>query len=313
MRGTLFSSDFRERSYRVRACYAVLVTFLINCSKHVCNSLRQRASFKGDQDSHVDELVVASQKREINAGVLKERTLVPYFNDADIATGMLDEPLESKKRSESGRMSQFRASSNKTKHPPGKTPQRRGKSYSKSSSGKSSGDESSESDSSNTRSSARTRNGEKQEGSSRHYQPLPSTAGNMALSPSTNKKGGKGSHGSKKHNRDPSHKSLTDMSDRSGSNGRPRKRYENENGHGNGDPSSLPSHIRHNATSSSRAAVTGDYSNIMSSSADSLTPGGQRFAGPAFTLSPTPDTLPLPTSLLIADATADKIRSNLVL
>jgi hypothetical protein len=60
---------------------------------------RHTSSFKGDQDSHLNDLIVASQTTKTDNVVLKERHLVPFF-DSHVEPAAL-QPLQSKKKGSS--------------------------------------------------------------------------------------------------------------------------------------------------------------------------------------------------------------------
>lgn len=299
----------------------------------------QRNSFKGDSEAHVDELIVASRKPEVDASVLRERTLVPYFNDAEVPVGKLAGPLESKKYNgkkpyPSQKVHHSKKNrnlkSNSSASNGSATGSAQGELETTSSSGISGKSPLKDKVISNKNRKSKVRNGKN--GASENDVLHPARNGSrMDMQEGTQqnqgsdtnssagpKKNGKMTKG-KKHNREPSHKNLSDLADRpNGTNvARPRKRYEYDNGHGNGDPASLPSRngMGHHSISSAMVETPGNratQTRVASKSAmDAIR--GERFAGPAFTLSPTPDTLPLPTSLLIANATADRMQTGLVL
>ena len=56
---------------------------------------RHTTSFKGDQDSHLNDLIVASQTKQVDNVLLKERHLVPFF-DTQVEPAAL-QPLQKKK------------------------------------------------------------------------------------------------------------------------------------------------------------------------------------------------------------------------
>lgn len=188
----------------------------------------QRPSFKGDLDSHVDELIKASSNKSIGATVLHERLLVPYFDTTPCpsdATPSL-EPLQ------------------------GRAPQ----------------------------------------GKKGNQQPAAKPSKSQKDSAALPRKGGKGGNkgaqqqqqlSSRKHHRDPSQKNLAALATKAvpvvmGRQSPPRKRQEQLS---NSGPPPDPS----------------------------------KFAGPAFTNSPMPDTLPIPTTSLLMHQAADQLRSGLII
>lgn len=78
----------------------------------------QRHSFKGDQAAHLDKLIAASQRPDVNEAQIRERTLVPYF-DMEVGGVAAFEPLQ---RHGSSPKKEHKVLQAKKKATPGPTP-----------------------------------------------------------------------------------------------------------------------------------------------------------------------------------------------
>lgn len=179
-------------------------------------------SFKGDQESHLTELILASQtKKPTDDAVLKERALVPFF----------DSPLDS---------AALQPLSGKAGAKKGAAPDK----------GRKSSAQPMTVDSAGAKAPRRKKGAKPAEG------------------------GAAPDHPNRKHHRDPSYRSL---------------------------PGLAPT-----ASTGGGAAVSGRQSpprkRQESQFYDTASSAPSRFAGPAFTLSPMPDTLPIPTTSLLLDS-----------
>jgi hypothetical protein len=220
---------------------------------------RHTSSFKGDQDSHLNDLIVASQTKQIDNVVLKERHLVPFF-DTHVEPAAL-QPLQGSKKKGSNQHQQ---------HQHGNTQ------YS---------------------TQCNTNANNKQQ---RKPKTVVDDAGMASAIPKPPRKGGKkaaakqatddaAQHQSRKHHRDPSSKHLPGLALPGG-----------------GTIPAPPSTSERRQSPPRKRQEQNFYDTASSMPA--------KFAGPAFTNSPMPDDLPLPTtSLLLMNEAADRMAQGLLL
>lgn len=237
----------------VRVRVALLDCTLLTGSNAPHYIVQRHVSFKGDQDSHLDGIIVASQKKHIDDSALKDRTLVPFF-DSPVEASVL-QPLQGR-------------SAHKKPYHDNAPVQKQRKGTGKPATGTMQVVE----DASNGI-GKQGKNKAKKSSSPRQMSPEASP------------------NASRKHHRDPSYRSLPGLATNahiaqsvSGRQSPPRKRQE---------------HTHDSATSMGPMPPA---------------PAALKFAGPAFTNSPKPDALPIPTtSLLRMHEAADRLAAGLML
>ena len=217
--------------------------------------LQRHVSFKGDQDSHLDGLIVASQKKQIDDFSLKDRALVPFFDspvEASVLQPLQGKPAHKKSHQDNVQVHSQRKANGKPATSPVQVE-----------------------DSGFVNAKQRKGKGNKNASSPKQMQ--------IAAAEVVSNAG-------RKHHRDPSYRNLPSLAVHahsgptvSGRQSPPRKRQEYN---------------------------THDSATSMGP----IAPAAVKFAGPAFTNSPMPDSLPIPTtSLLRMHEAADRLAAGLML
>lgn len=224
---------------------------------------RHTSSFKGDQDSHLNDLVVASQTKQIDDVVLKERHLVPFF-DTHVEPAAL-QPLQGSKKKGSNQHQQHQ---HDTQYTSNKQHQQR-------------------------RPNVKTAANVDDAGMASAIPKPPPRKGGKNNKTAAKQANDTAQHESRKHHRDPSSKHLPGLALPGG---------------GAIPASSSPSAP---ATSGRQSPPRKRQEQNFYDTASSLP---AKFAGPAFTNSPMPDDLPIPTtSLLLMHEAADRMAQGLML
>ena len=240
--------------------------------------LRQTSSFKGDKEMHLDKLIQASQRKVVDDFSLSERQLVPFF---DGSMAKIDEahcqPLQ--QRSHLG-----------VKHTNGATPPSKNIKHSNS-----------------------------------HSTPIASGA-QRKRGDRTEKKNQEALNGNVKQN-----VKAENTNANSNTNSTPHSTRKSKGKKStNGESTVVPSQQRaaglrkHNRDSSQKQLQISEdvplarsprvKRHVVDAISELSTVSSARFAGPAFVNSPTPDSLPIPTtSLLALHETVDRIQAGLVL
>ena len=231
--------------------------------------LQRHVSFKGDQESHLNDLILASQKKQVDDVVLKERALVPFF-DAPVDAGTL-QPLQGKAAHKKLPQQQQVMTNNKPR-----------------------------------KANAKPASGSPKAVAVEDAFPAaakqPKKGKKAAATKQQTTSEGQHQHQGRKHNRDPSYRHLPSLASAaslgpsvssSGRQSPPRKRQEQ--------------HFYDSVSSAEQFA----NQHQPHQHRQSMVP---KFAGPAFTNSPMPDTLPIPTtSLLLMHEAADRMAAGLML
>ncbi|KAL4856438.1 hypothetical protein ACK3TF_003234 [Chlorella vulgaris] len=258
--------------------------------------------FKGDQDHLLDKLIAASQLREVSLDSLQERTLVPYFDASDASTASYLATQPGRKQAQQSpaghglkRHAHERSSAHLAGSPPKKEAellqarhQRRAKQAA------SCGSASAASSSGGKGSTSTSTSGSDTEMSS-----IPARKSRVLAAPAP----------ARKHSRDAS--ATTTAASRAAaasSSGAQRATPPPPSKRPSSNQASLD--MRQLAAASAAAAAS---LRTPGKSGARTPPCPSKFAGPAFTNSPTPDCLPLPTSTLLFQDAADSLRSRLTL
>jgi Proline-rich nuclear receptor coactivator motif len=228
---------------------------------------RHTSSFKGDQDSHLNDLIVASQTKQIDNVVLKERRLVPFY-DSHVAPAALQPLQGSKKKGISNQHQQHQHDNHHTNT---------GNKQRRTNSSKAAAVDDAGMASAIPKPPPRKNNKNSKT----------ATAAKQANDANTQ-------HQSRKHHRDPSSKHLPGLALPGG-----------------GTIPASASSAPVPATSGRQSPPRKRQEQNFFATASSMP---AKFAGPAFTNSPMPDDLPIPTtSLLLMHEAADRMAQGLML
>lgn len=270
-------------------------------------------AFVGDQEILLDKLIAASQRREVPVSSLQERTLVPFFDCADPSASTF-QSLQPGRRSAPSkpvvvpshhglkRGAHERSNAHLVGSPPKKENevvqaqhQRRGGKHAAAAPGAS--------HSSPTSSGGASRAGSVSDGEATSARKPRSGGGGkppLAASPrpaAVPVPAGAQAHG-KKHQRERTAAPVASSVIVAQRQSPPRRRPE-------------PASVMHQLVAASSAAAGAPLRTPGSKGGKPSVP--TKFAGPAFTNSPTPDCLPLPTSSLLLAEAADGLRARLTL